>query len=71
MNVRFNNILDAEYGMVRGVVRSISRVSVRSEAGGCYVVEVGSPWCWASRFTYLQEYRLYTFVTTLAIRLSI
>jgi HlyD family secretion protein len=43
VNVRFNNFPDTEYGMVRGVVRSISRVSVRSEAGSCYVVEVGFP----------------------------
>jgi HlyD family secretion protein len=44
VNVRFSNFPDTEYGVVRGVVRAISRVSVKAPDGGSnYVVEIGFP----------------------------
>ena len=43
VNVRFENFPDAEYGMIRGVVKSISLVPAYIDNTYCYVVEVVFP----------------------------
>lgn len=43
VNIRFLNFDDSEYGMVKGVVKSISLVPVKGNASSSYVVEIGLP----------------------------